>query len=561
MTSDRQRIRNCAISYVPEAYGVNTKNILGRQSAGREFLKAYIKHSGLDDFICMAASPQDYDAFIAQTQSFTSRKFSSFHINTFDIYGLQQAGTVYWPDPILSQLAWLRHSWKSNAYSLCGITHTLSDIEVIESLQNMPLAPLEPWDALICTSKAAQIAVRAIMDDWSEYMAERFQFKPRSKIQLPIIPIGVDLDRFCRSEKNIIAGINLRAKLNIPKNAFVGIYFGRLNFLTKSHPTAMFIAFEEAAKQLPDRPLHLMVVGQFNNPLVKQEFESLSDKYCQTATVHWLDGDSRELSDYSWYAADFFVSLSDNMQETFGMTVVEAMAASLPTIVSDWSGLKESVVHGETGYLIPTVMPSPEVGNQFLKRSVFQIDSFSDSVAALNQVISTDIASCVSAIVKLGSNPDLLSKMSVRARARAAEKFGWDKIIGEYQELWRELEEIRYGKNSGDTPIPMRRHPGRVNPFAMFSHFSTTDINLTSEVVLCQSDSERCLNMICENISHLIFSSMMLPMSDTHKLLSMLNNNKPIQVRKLLEKCPVWDSEKLIYTLVWLNKYGFVGFL
>ena len=53
-------------------------------------------------------------------------------------------------------------------------------------------------------------------------------------------------------------------------------------------------------------------------------------------------------------AANIFVSLSDNIQETFGLTVIEAMAAELPCVVTDWNGYKDLVKDNETGYLIPT---------------------------------------------------------------------------------------------------------------------------------------------------------------------------------------------------------------
>ena len=42
-------------------------------------------------------------------------------------------------------------------------------------------------------------------------------------------------------------------------------------------------------------------------------------------------------------AANIFISLSDNIQETFGLTVIEAMAAELPCIVSDWNGYKDLI--------------------------------------------------------------------------------------------------------------------------------------------------------------------------------------------------------------------------
>ena len=58
-----------------------------------------------------------------------------------------------------------------------------------------------------------------------------------------------------------------------------------------------------------------------------------------------------------WSAADVFTSLSDNIQESFGLTPIEAMASGLPVLVSDWDGYRDTVTHGAEGLVVPTVMP------------------------------------------------------------------------------------------------------------------------------------------------------------------------------------------------------------
>lgn len=49
---------------------------------------------------------------------------------------------------------------------------------------------------------------------------------------------------------------------------------------------------------------------------------------------------------------DVVVNLSQ-FQESFGRTVLEAMAAARPVVAYDWGALPELVVHGETGFLAP----------------------------------------------------------------------------------------------------------------------------------------------------------------------------------------------------------------
>ncbi|CAO0821436.1 hypothetical protein DFAR_2330023 [Desulfarculales bacterium] len=54
-------------------------------------------------------------------------------------------------------------------------------------------------------------------------------------------------------------------------------------------------------------------------------------------------------------AVDIFVSPSDNLQETFGLAIIEAMAAGLPVVASDFSGYRDLVAEGRTGFLIPSL--------------------------------------------------------------------------------------------------------------------------------------------------------------------------------------------------------------
>ncbi len=49
---------------------------------------------------------------------------------------------------------------------------------------------------------------------------------------------------------------------------------------------------------------------------------------------------------------DIVVNLS-RFQESFGRTVLEAMAAGRPVVAYQWGALSELVVDGETGYLVP----------------------------------------------------------------------------------------------------------------------------------------------------------------------------------------------------------------
>ena len=124
---------------------------------------------------------------------------------------------------------------------------------------------------------------------------------------------------------------------------------GRLDLLTKFQPAPLIQSLGELQqKQHPD--LELLVYGEAPNAQMLQLWKEATQQLAPALTIHWVPGRTMELAGPVRWAADVFVSLSDNPQETFGITPLEAMAAELPCLVSDWDGYRESVVQpGEPG--------------------------------------------------------------------------------------------------------------------------------------------------------------------------------------------------------------------
>src|SRR3712207_4103619 len=85
---------------------------------------------------------------------------------------------------------------------------------------------------------------------------------------------------------------------------------------------------------------------------------------CPEVRLHVLDGRDETVRREIWSAADFFAALVDNIQETFGLAPVEAMAAELPVVATDWDGFRDTVRHGVDGFLVPTLMAPPGEGRE-----------------------------------------------------------------------------------------------------------------------------------------------------------------------------------------------------
>src|SRR6185503_14896704 len=57
-------------------------------------------------------------------------------------------------------------------------------------------------------------------------------------------------------------------------------------------------------------------------------------------------------------AADAVINLTLLHDENFGLAQVEAMGCGTPVIGTNWGGLKDTIVEGESGYKISTVATS-----------------------------------------------------------------------------------------------------------------------------------------------------------------------------------------------------------
>ena len=76
-------------------------------------------------------------------------------------------------DPNLNPYAEERLWGNPKNCSLLGITHTLSTPAPLKIIPKIPYSPLFKWDALICTSTAAQNAVKTIWDHSDEILIKR----------------------------------------------------------------------------------------------------------------------------------------------------------------------------------------------------------------------------------------------------------------------------------------------------------------------------------------------------------------------------------------------------
>lgn len=552
--------RNCAIYYIPEAYESEQANIVGRQSAGAGFLEALTRHGGVEALLCLTTTEDFFQEFQRRIGRIGNAVPPCRWIKPGDLVGLSDAGCIFQPGPIIAESAWMRRYGDERAFSICGITHSVATERVVRGIRDFITAPIQPWDALICTSQAVRAATMRIVESWVDYLEARGFKVPPVPMRTAVIPLGVHLEQFERNAEREARGQALRQSLGLEEEDVAALYFGRLNFLSKAHPTPMFRACELAQRRLPAGRLHLLLAGQLSDPRTAAEFNAARRLFCPSVAVHWIDGADAEKAHDAWYAADFFLSLADNVQESFGLTPLEAMAASLPCIVSDWDGYRETVADGDTGFCIPTLMAPPCSGIALADDHARQAFDHFSYIGLIAQSTAVDIDRCAEAIERLANDRTLRRRMGEAGRRRAATHYDWRDVIAQYQALWRELAEIRATATALGPRDAGRQtvHPDYPDPFTLFSAHPSAALRDDSRLRLADLDARFVVADLRQGAMHLFARSTLLADDEIARVIAALER-EPRAVTEILALLKASDRPKVLRTLLWLYKFGVVS--
>lgn len=165
--------------------------------------------------------------------------------------------------------------------------------------------------------------------------------------KIVIIPCGFSSDEFYPFSKT-----RARSELGLAKDDLVLLQLGRIV------PRKGIDNVIRAMGKLKDVPkLKLLVVGgaddvpDFDNDAEFKRLRQIAIHEGVLSAVSFTGRKNRDELRYYYRAADFFISTP--WYEPFGITPLEAMACGTPVIGSDVGGIKYSVQHQRTGFLVP----------------------------------------------------------------------------------------------------------------------------------------------------------------------------------------------------------------
>lgn len=305
------------------------------------------------------------------------------------------------------------HTWYSHFGGiLAKIAYGIPFVLTTHSLE-----PLRPWKReqlgtgyelsswLEKTAIEMADAVIAVSNETKEDVLKYFDVDPD---KIKVIYNGIDIDEY-QPTKDVTALKKYGVDPDVPYVLFVGR-------ITKQKG---IVHLANAIKYISPDAQVVLCAGA---PDTKDIAEEMEQKVNEAKKLHnkviWIQEMLDKPSVIQMYS-NASVFCCPSIYEPFGIINLEAMACQTAVVASAVGGIKEVVVHGETGYLVPLeqqkVAPFEPVDPDKFAR---------DLAMSINKVLG---------------NEELRNSMATKGMHRARELFSWNAIAKQTVELYESL--------------------------------------------------------------------------------------------------------------------------
>lgn len=305
------------------------------------------------------------------------------------------------------------HTWYTHLGGiLAKLNYGIPLVVTVHSLE-----PLRPWkreqlgggyDFSVWVEKTAMEmadAVIAVSEGTKQDVLRLFDI-PESRV--PIIYNGIDPEEY-QPVKSQEALNRFGIRADLPYVLFVGRIARQKGI----------IHLVRAIRHLHPGFQVVLCAGAPDTPEIAAEMkEAVEAAKASREGVIWVEEmvDKKAIIELYSHAAVF---CCPSIYEPFGIINLEAMACETAVVASAVGGIKEVVVEGETGFLIP-----------------LEQQNSTPFEASEPEKFSRDLAEKINWLM---ANPDLRERMGRAGRRRALEKFSWSAIAAQTHELYSEL--------------------------------------------------------------------------------------------------------------------------
>ncbi len=395
-------------------------SINGRTIANLGFVRALLQSSERMAVTLVVSSRTE--------QEFVQHHFQSLNPNVVPLLSLEgylqqnPFDVIHLLSPNLYRGFYLRDRLLAQPCAVTGMTHSLGHDPFLEWMTMNLLAGPQAYDRLICTTPTAQQAIRRMQARKTEQLNKKTE-----ELKSEVIPLGLSISDLQKPAPNV------RTQYGIPAEAVVLLSLGRFSYYTKADLIPLLLIFREVVKGTKQE-VRLLLAGAQGGESYGEMLQTVLVELRLQGKVLLIPNPDETLKRSLYQSANLFLALSDNYQETFGITLIEALASGLPIVASDWDGYRSIVVEGQNGYLIPSL--GLAAAERLDTLAPLQLDSLNHLY--YSQAVATDQVQFVKRVLALVDNPAQRARLAQQARVDA-QSYDWSQVIRRYETLWREL--------------------------------------------------------------------------------------------------------------------------
>ena len=503
---------------------------LGRLVANHDFVKALLKYGSFDEYVFGNLSQSSITAFSQAIESWNlpeDLKKRIRMVTYFDLPGLLKekhfqvfhlGGWGYFAPG----LHYLRSRYASNPWPITSVTHSLTGRQSIDHAVRLCKAGMAAYDSIFCTSRDGQKALHQMLELSASIAGRSFAGK------LDCLPLGVDDDLLKEPRDKA----KCREQMKVSQEAIVILMLGRITPAQKMDLAPVMSVLAKRVLPACKRPISLIIGGGADGPNLKM-LQSLVREY-------GLDGITRIRANFPdsakadlFAAADIFLSLSDNHQETFGLSIVEAQGCGLPVVASRFDGYKDLIQERLDGFLIDTYGCAADPLSELFDMMDPDIGELFEA-----QKIAFDARQLAERLIELIHNDDLRRSMGENGRKKVQQEFVFSRIIARYESRWDELHQEAEAAGLPEAEgLSFQADQSKI-----FGHYVSKTVQPGDLVVAHPSQS---IPPSYNEVSVLV---------DGALLQKMLNEARsPMRIQDLLEQVPV-SEETGWFMVMWLLK-------
>lgn len=452
------------------------------------------------------------------------------------------------------ELTVLRNAVSRAIFPITAPVHTLSYQQYAPGLLRHLWPGLSGREAIVGTSACTRTLLHNYFTSLrTAYGLDEHKFPAP---QTPVIPHGVDPALFAAPQEKDAAGAIWRERLHLRPDQLLFLCFSRISAQSKMDALPILDAFRRAMGMgLSPDSFRLVLAGRKDGGDTPED--ALRAQAAQYGIPFSLavfpPSGGEEERKALFAAADIFLSPVDNIQETFGLTILEAQAAGLPVIAAEIDGYRDIIEHGVNGLLVPTIGPADTA----ISNACAGIFPQSLTHFSLAQQCAVQSIPFARSILSLASQPERRRDMGLAGYQRVTTDYSWHTVLKQYLTLWKSLAATQLPPAQQHT-LRSTVHPSFPDYGARFGHYFTQQATSPLLAACPVRTSPKGHAVLAKQEKAVVYSPL-LPLFDAqlfHTLLDAARTDATFG--SLLALCPPTNTADAHFTLLWAVKHDYL---